>query len=59
MLFIGNATAMSGISHYFNDIVMDEAMAPLGFISLLSFSLLVVICEFFYRIANSKDDMIV
>ena len=59
MLFIGNATAMTGIGHYFGDIVEDESMQPVGIISLCTFCLLVMIFECFYRRTNSKADMIV
>ena len=59
MLFIGNATAMSGIHHYFNEIVLDQQAGSLGLISLLSFCLLVLICELFYRRQNWQSDMVV
>ena len=59
MLFIGNATAMTGIGHYFGDIVGDDQMAPVGIISLGTFSLLVMIFECFYRRTNRKTDMTV
>lgn len=53
MLFLGNATAMTGICHYYNDIVQDSSMVPLGVISLLTFCILVMLCECFYRRTNS------
>lgn len=34
-------------------------MAPLGIVSLMSFCLLVFICECFYRRVNRKSDMVV
>lgn len=59
MLLIGNATAMSGIQHYYGEVVMDYDMAPLGLISLLIFIVLVFIFEFFYRLANHRSDMVI
>ena len=59
MLFIGNATAMSGIQHYFADIVMDQQASYLGLISLCTFCLLVIVCEIFYYRVQSKSDMVV
>ena len=59
MLFIGNATAMTGIGHYYADIVEDQQMASAGMISLGAFCLLVMIFECFYRRTNRKTDMTV
>lgn len=59
MLFIANLTVFLGISHYYNDIVLDETMAPLGIISLITFCLIVVLCECFYRRFNNKASMVV
>jgi len=57
MLFLGNATAMSGIFHYFNDVVKTTSTGMLGLVSLLTFCLLVLVCEFFYRRANYISDL--
>ena len=59
MLFIGNATAMTGIVHYFQDIVQDDYLAKAGYISMGTFCLIVMIFECFYRRTNSKTDMTV
>ena len=59
MLLMGNVTAMLGILHYFCEVVMDIEMACLGFISLLTFVLLVILFEFFYRLANRRSDMVI
>lgn len=48
-LFIGNATAMTGIYHYYNDIVGDDHFALAGYLSLAIFCTLVMIFECFYR----------
>mmetsp|Transcript_36658 Transcript_36658/g.44852 ORF Transcript_36658/g.44852 Transcript_36658/m.44852 type:complete len:94 (-) Transcript_36658:1443-1724(-) len=37
---------------------MDDSVAPLGLVSLLTFCLLVLICELFYRRANCKSTMV-
>ena len=59
MLFIGNATAMSGIGHYYKDIVMDESKVPLSYISMLTFSLLVFLFECCHRSKDKKAKMTV
>lgn len=58
-LFILNGTAMSGISHYFNDIVDDKSLVPLGPISLMTFALMVIVCEICYRRSNCKSQLVV
>jgi len=59
MLFLGNATAMTGILHYYKDIVGDDQLAMVGFFSLGTFCLLIMIFECFYRRTNRKTDMTV
>ena len=59
MLFIGNATVMTGAWHYFQDIMADSSLVPIGFMSLVTFCLLVMLCECFYRRENRKATMVV
>lgn len=51
-LFIGNATAMTGVAHYYSEVVRDDSMTPLGVLSLGVFCCLVMLCECFYRRKN-------
>ena len=59
MLALGNLTAFSGLWHYQYDIVMDYEMAPLGLISLLLFTLLIILFEICHCRANFRSDMVV
>lgn len=52
MLFIGNACCMTGVGHYYGDILNDEKSAPLGVASLLLFIFLVVLFEVIHRLRN-------
>lgn len=52
MLFLGNVTAMTGIGHYFGDILFGDNRKILGVISLLSFVFIVVLLETIYRLRN-------
>lgn len=52
MLFLGNVTAMTGIGHYFGDILQGDNRKILGVISLLSFCFIVMVLEAIYRLRN-------
>ena len=53
MLFIGNATIMSGVGHYFGDKLKGDERKVLGFFSFSVFIILVIIFESVYRIRNN------
>lgn len=52
MLLFGNVTCMTGIAHYFGDILLDESRAKLGVFSLLMFIFFVILFEAVFRIRN-------
>ena len=52
MLLFGNITCMTGIAHYFGDILKDEGMMMLGLFSLLTFIFFVIIFEAIFRVRN-------
>ena len=58
-LFVGNSTAMTGVAHYYADIVMDDHMVPLGVASFCTFCFLVMLCECVYRRTHRQADMVV
>jgi len=43
---------MTGIGHYFGDIVLDEGTAPLGAVSMLAFIFFVILFEVINRLRN-------
>ena len=52
MLFVGNATIMTGIGYYFEDKLRGDERKVLGFFSFVVFVILVAIIEGAYRIRN-------
>lgn len=52
MLFLGNVTLATGISHYYGDILAGDSRKALGPLSLMTFVLLVAIFETIYRLRN-------
>ena len=52
MLLLGNVTVFTGISHYYNDIMLGDSRKALGPLSLICFVLLVAIFEAIFRIRN-------
>ena len=52
MLFVGNVCSMTGIVHYFGDFLQEDSKRPLGFVSLITFVIFVILCEVTYRIRN-------
>lgn len=52
MLFLGNVTLATGISHYYGNILMGDTRKALGPLSLMVFVLLVAIFETIYRLRN-------
>lgn len=52
MLFIGNASVMTGIGHYFGDRLKGDERRVLGIFSFVVFCILVAIFESIFRIRN-------
>ena len=52
MLLIGNVTVMTGLGHYYSDIMQGDDRKVLGLLSLASFILLVLVFEAIFRVRN-------
>lgn len=52
MLFIGNATIMSGIGNYYGKRLRGDERKVLGFFSFVVFCILIAILEGAFRIRN-------
>ena len=52
VLFFGNVTIMTGLGHYFDDILQGDDRKVLGLVSLVTFCIFVAMLEGLYRIRN-------
>lgn len=53
MLFVGNATIVTGTGHYFGDRLLGDERSLLGIFSFIVFIILVIQLEAFFRIRNN------
>ena len=52
VILLGNITIMSGIGHYYHDVLQGDDRAILGTISLITFCVIVIIAETIFRVRN-------